>query len=115
MHTRRGQFDPSIASSYGTRVRQAKAALPNSVTFRKDVAAAGIEREDAEGQVVDLPALRHILVTWLAEMGTHPKTAQMLARHAAIETTRERGTAPRKPEGLAPISNAMRHLRKTFG
>jgi len=26
-----------------------------------------------------------------------------------------RGTAPRRPEGLAPFQGAMRHLRKTFG
>jgi len=106
---------PSTASSEGVRVRQAKGAFPNSVEHREDLAAAGIEREDAEGRVVDLRALRHTSATWLAVMGTHARTAQMLARHAAIETTRERGTAPRKPEGLAPFTNAMRHLRKTFG
>ncbi len=71
-----------------------KGAFPNSVTFRKDVEAAGIERVDAEGRVVDLHALRHTYVSWLAMTGAHPKTAQTLARHASIETTLERYTDP---------------------
>jgi len=69
-----------------------KGAFPNSVTFRRDVEAAGIEREDVEGRVIDLHALRTTFVTWLAMTGAHPKTAQTLARHASIETTMERYT-----------------------
>jgi integrase len=36
---------------------------------------------------VDFHALRVTYVSWLVRAGVHPKTAQVLARHASIETT----------------------------
>jgi integrase len=67
-------------------------AFPNTTTLHRDLAAAGIPREDAEGRVVDFHALRTTFVSWLAMTGAHPKVAQALARHASIETTMERYT-----------------------
>jgi integrase len=69
-----------------------KGAFPNTLTFHRDVEAAGIVREDQEGRVVDFHALRTTFVSWLAMTGAHPKVAQALARHASIETTMERYT-----------------------
>jgi integrase/recombinase XerD len=66
-------------------------AFPNTLTFRRDLAAAGVARE-ADGRVVDFHALRTTFVSWLAAAGVHPRTAQALARHASIETTMERYT-----------------------
>jgi phosphoribosylformylglycinamidine synthase I len=41
----------------------------------------------------------------------HPERNQFPWQDARFH----RGTAPRKPEGLKPFENAMRHLKKTFG
>ena len=53
-------------------------------------------RDRAEGRPriasSDFHALRTTFVSWLAMTGAHPKVAQMLARHASIETTMERYT-----------------------
>jgi integrase len=65
----------------------ARAMFPSTRTFWKDLEAAGIVRQDGEGRVVDFHSLRMTFVTWLVVAGTHPKTAQVLARHASIETT----------------------------
>ena len=61
--------------------------FPNSVTFAADLRAAGIEKVDAEGRVVDFHALRTTFISWLGMTGVHPRMAQALARHASIETT----------------------------
>ena len=52
-----------------------------------DLRAAGIEKVDAEGRVVDFHALRTTFIFWLGMTGVHPRMAQALARHASIETT----------------------------
>ena len=71
-------------------VRRASARgdlFPNSVTFDAGLRAAGIEKVDAEGRVVDFHALRTTFISWLGMTGVHPRMAQALARHASIETT----------------------------
>lgn len=70
-------------------------AFPQTRTFWADLRAAGIERVDAEGVHVDFHSLRVTFVTWLVRAGVNPKTAQMLARHASIETTMQVYTDPR--------------------
>jgi integrase len=69
-------------------------AFPNTLTFHRDLEAAGIERE-ADGCVIDFHALRTTFISWLAAAGTHPRVAQILARHASVETTMERYTDTR--------------------
>jgi integrase len=67
-------------------------AFPNTLTFHRDLEAAGIPRQDGEGRAIDFHAMRTTFVSWLAMTGAHPKVAQALARHASIETTMERYT-----------------------
>lgn len=60
--------------------------------LRQDLAAAGIEYEDAVGRRVDFHALRHTFITNLARGGVHPKVAQALARHSTITLTMDHYT-----------------------
>jgi integrase len=60
--------------------------------IRRDLEAAGIPYHDAMGRVFDFHALRHHFLSMLARSGTHPKTAQMLARHSTITLTMDRYT-----------------------
>ncbi len=95
-------------------------AFPNTTTFHRDVEAAGIARENAEGRVVDFHALRTTFVTWLAMTGAHPKVAQALARHASVETTMGRYTdlalidAAGTIERL-PVPATSNHARRDAG
>jgi len=45
---------------------------------------------DSAGKVADFQALRHTFITFLANGGVHPKTAQTLARHSTITLTMDR-------------------------
>ena len=60
--------------------------------IRADLEAAGIPYKDAAGRVFDFHALRHHFLSTLAKTGTHPKTAQALARHSTIALTMDRYT-----------------------
>ena len=60
--------------------------------IRADLAAAGVEYQDAAGRVVDFHALRHGFITSLARGGVEPKVAQALARHSTITLTLDRYT-----------------------
>jgi len=96
-------------------------AFPNTTTFHRDLADAGVERTDAEGRCIDFHALRTTFVSWLAMSGAHPKVAQALARHASIETTMERytdlslidvrGTVERMPGPVATAAQARRRAK----
>ena len=66
--------------------------FPNTLTFHKDLEAAGVPREDDTGRVIDFHAMRTTFISWLAAGGVHPRVAQALARHASIETTMARYT-----------------------
>jgi integrase len=61
--------------------------MPNSWTFDRDLAAAGIAKTDGEGRVVDFHALRHTAITWAAASGAPTRVVQAVARHASIRTT----------------------------
>lgn len=79
--------------------------FPNSVTFDADLRAAGIEKVDAEGRVVDFHALRTTFISWLGMTGVHPRMAQALARHASIETTLGTYTDLRLFDSKAAVAN----------
>jgi len=55
--------------------------------LRRDLEAAGIPYEDAQGRVVDFHSLRHTFITNLVDGGATPKVAQQLARHSTINLT----------------------------
>ncbi len=61
--------------------------FPTIRTFHKDAAAAGIERVDRAGHVIDFHALRTTFISRLSAAGVHPRTAQALARHGSLELT----------------------------
>ena len=54
--------------------------------LRRDLEAAGIEYETAEG-CVDFHSLRHTYATLSAEAGVHPKTLQRLLGHSNVNLT----------------------------
>jgi len=66
----------------GTWAKKASAKM-----LRVDLAAAGIDYEDASGRYADFHSLRHTFVSNLARAGVHPRTAQALARHSKIDLT----------------------------
>ena len=61
------------------------ASFPEIRTFRRDLAAAGIARQDESGRVVDFHSLRVTFVSSLAAAGVHPRTTQALARLSSVE------------------------------
>ncbi len=61
--------------------------FPTIRTFHKDAAAAGIERVDHRGRVIDFHALRTTFISRLSVAGVHPRIAQALARHGSLELT----------------------------
>ena len=62
--------------------------------FDADCQAAGIEKTDARGRVVDIHALRTTFCTHLAVAGVHPRVAQQAMRHSRMELTNEFYTDP---------------------
>lgn len=56
----------------------------------EDMIAAGIERRDDDGRVLDFHALRHTYITNLVAAGVAPKVVQALARHSTITLTMDR-------------------------
>jgi len=61
--------------------------FPTRRTFRADLEAAKIAREDESGRIVDFHSLRVAFVSGLAAAGVHPRVAQALARHSTVELT----------------------------
>jgi len=53
----------------------------------RDLAAAGIPKEDADGRVVHVHALRHTFGTHLSKAGTAPRVVQAAMRHSDISLT----------------------------
>ncbi len=81
-------------------------AIPSMELFRTDLAAAGIEEEDARGRRVVVHSLRHSLATMLAQSQVPPAIAMKIMRHRDIRLTLEAYT----DEGLLPIAAAMSSL-----
>jgi integrase len=80
--------------------------IPTMISFRKDLAAAGIAEVDARGRRVVLHSLRHSLATMLAASQVPMALAQRIMRHRDIRLTAEVYT----DEGLLPLAAAMREL-----
>lgn len=80
--------------------------IPSMPEFREDLAAAGIEEEDARGRRVVLHSLRHTLCTMLATSNVPMAFAQRLMRHRDIKLTAE----AYMDEGLLPLSAALAAL-----
>lgn len=79
-------------SARAARVLRPEAPLfdmPGSglAVFRRDLAAASIERRDSRGEVVDVHALRTAFATGLARAGVPLRQAQELCRHSTPELT----------------------------
>ena len=55
--------------------------------LREDLARCGIPHTDAQGRVFDFHSIRGQFIVELARQGTHPRTAQLLARHSSIDLT----------------------------
>jgi len=95
-------------------------AFPNTLTFHRDLAAAGVARRDDEDRVVDAHALRTTYISWLSATGASPRVTQALARHASGTTTEryldlrlldfdaavERLPLPDSPAGKRPSTEA---------
>jgi integrase len=60
------------------------------VILRRDLEAAGIPWQDADGLFADFHSLRHTYITNLVRAGVPPKVAQALARHSTITLTMDR-------------------------
>lgn len=95
--------DYRAASARSTDTVVPARGMPNTLTFDRDLAAAGIAKRDEQGRVVDRHALRTTMISWLAATGAHPRTAQALARHADVETTMQRYTDVRLLDTRAAV------------
>jgi len=76
------------------------------LVFDRDLAVAGIPKEDARGRTVDIHALRHTFGTHLSKAGVPPRTAQAAMRHSSIELTMNVYTDPE----LLDVAGAMNAL-----
>ncbi len=61
--------------------------VPRVHLIKRDLAAAGIPFEDANGRRIDLHALRHTFITLLSASGVAPRVAMALARHSDLKLT----------------------------
>jgi hypothetical protein len=59
-----------------------------------DCQAAGIEKTDPRGRVVDIHALPTTFCTHVAVAGVHPRVAQQAMRHSRMELTNQYYTDP---------------------
>jgi len=83
-------------------------------SFKADCRRAGIPLE-VQGRTIDIHALRHTFITWLAAAGVPMRVAQHLARHSRIELTASRYTdtallPAREALGMVPSVTADRAL-----
>jgi len=70
----------------------------------RDLKAAGIQKVDEPGRIVDVHALRVTFVTWLTKAGVLPRVAQALMRHSTIDLTMNTYTDPRQLDMAGAIS-----------
>jgi len=61
----------------------------------RDLAMAGIAKEDDRGRTVDVHAMRHTFGTHLSKNSVAPRTAQLAMRHSSIDLTMNVYTDPR--------------------
>jgi site-specific recombinase XerD len=84
--------------------------MPDSMVgvFDRDLAAAGIEKEDERGRTLDVHALRHTFGTHLSKAGVAPRVAQAAMRHSSIHLTMNIYTDPT----LLDVAGAINALPK---
>ncbi|OHB54201.1 MAG: hypothetical protein A2Y12_17155 [Planctomycetes bacterium GWF2_42_9] len=84
--------------------------MPDSMVgvFDRDIAAAGIEKEDERGRTLDVHALRHTFGTHLSKAGVAPRVAQAAMRHSSIHLTMNIYTDPT----LLDVAGAINALPK---
>lgn len=75
---------PDVKAFGGTHKQLTKTT---ALMLQADLADAGIEYVDDNGQFADFHALRHTTGTLLAASGCHPKIAQSIMRHGDINLT----------------------------
>ena len=70
--------------------------IPDSLigTFNRDLAAAGIAKQDPRGRTLDVHALRHTFGTHLSLAGVSPRVAQAAMRHSSLDLTMNIYTDP---------------------
>ena len=67
---------------FGTNERVFKRGMPDMDTFRRDLAAAGIQYIDSQGRFADFHALRMTFSTLLAQLGVAERVRMELNRHS---------------------------------
>ncbi|OQA03102.1 MAG: site-specific tyrosine recombinase XerC [Planctomycetes bacterium ADurb.Bin401] len=84
--------------------------MPDSMVgiFDRDIAAAGIAKEDERGRTLDVHALRHTFGTHLSKAGVAPRVAQAAMRHSSIHLTMTVYTDP----SLLDVAGAINALPK---
>jgi integrase len=70
--------------------------MPDSLIgiFDRDLAAAGIDKQDERGRTLDVHALRHTFGTHLSLAGVAPRVAQAAMRHSSLDLTMNIYTDP---------------------
>ena len=63
--------------------------MPEWITFKAHLKAAGISKADSQGRVVDFPSLRHTFCTNLHRAGVPQRGAMELMRHNDLRLTEE--------------------------
>jgi len=108
---------PSTTSWYGSRVRQAKGAFPNSVTFRKDLAAVGVVPEGSPGSPRYLARIGHnsgelVPGSVLAGFGTRGTRTLRCVGDGGSERPGGRCLLARAPHAAPSrqVASARRHL-----
>ncbi len=88
---------------FGTNERVFKRGMPDMDTFRRDLAAAGIQYIDSEGRFADFHALRMTFSTLLAQLGVAERVRMELNRHSDLRLTAHTYT----DVSMLPLSGAV--------
>jgi integrase len=95
--------------------------VPNALwrILNRDLAAAGIQKRDARGRVIDVHAMRHTFGTYLCRAGVPLRTAQAAMRHsdpkltanvytdpALLDIAGAINSLPRLPAGSVPLAGS---------
>jgi integrase len=91
------------AIDFGTNERVFKRGMPDMDTFRRDLAAAGIQYKDNEGRFADFHALRKTFSTLLAVVGIAERVRMELNRHSDLRLTAHTYT----DASMLPLSGAI--------
>ena len=88
---------------FGTNERVFKRGMPDMDTFRRDLAAAGIQYIDSQGRFADFHALRMTFSTLLAQLGVAERVRMELNRHSDPRLTAYTYT----DASMLPLSGAV--------